>query len=276
MITICTQGGLGNQLFQYAFGLAQAERLGVELGIDNTRNGLDTFRPFNLSLFNIPEKIVAHRDPTYEEKNLSYHPEVNEEIKDNEALIGYWQSEKYFKNSESLVRSRLTPYVNSPQRPWNRSALDFLGTILAAGNRSTLVAFRRTDYLKFLHFHGVMPDEYYTEALRVVAQTTPDPELFVFADDPNWVRENIQFPYPSHIFYNAMSVPGRMGREDVDLSLMSYCNNSIVANSSFHWWGTWLGDRKRTGVVVAPATWFTDPSAQANSGDIVPERWVRV
>lgn len=277
MITITTQGGLGNQMFQYAFGLAQANRLQTELGIDNSRNGLHTFRPFNLSLFDPSEIITEPKLPTYFEKNLAHHPEVNEEITDGDVLFGYWQSEKYFQEIGRTIRRKLTPYVNPAKRPWGREAVDFLGKILAAGNRATMLGMRRGDYLKKLNYHGVMPDEYYSAALGVVTQkVVDDPILFIFSDEPDWVEANMAFPFETHIFKNAATIPGRMGREDIDLALMSYCNNAIIANSSFHWWGAWLGDQRRRGVVVAPTVWFTDHTSQSYAGDIVPDRWIKV
>jgi len=105
-----------------------------------------------------------------------------------------------------------------------------------------------------------------------------DPTIFVFTDDPNWVEANLEFPYETHVFKGAdYTVPGHIGKEHVDLAMMSYCCNSIIANSSFHWWGAWLSERRMFGnTIVAPATWFADPTAQAHAGDIVPSRWIRV
>jgi hypothetical protein len=275
MITIRTQGGLGNQMFQYAAALAQAERLGVPLEIDSSMNGLNSYRPFNLSLFNIPETIVGERQATYHERGVEYSDDINDVV-DDSVLVGYFQSELYFNGISSLVRQRLTPPAIRPELG-NREALTFFGDILAAGRNATMVGIRRGDYVEKAHYHGVMPDAYYTEALSVItSEVTPEPVLFIFTDDPDWVESNLVFPYESHLYRGKITVPGRIGTETNDLALMSYCNSAIISNSSFHWWGAWLRDNKRTGKVVAPMTWFTDAVAQSQSGDIVPDRWFRV
>ena len=58
---------------------------------------------------------------------------------------------------------------------------------------------------------------------------------------------------------------------------MTLCHHHVIANSSFSWWGVWLAEREGQ-VVVAPKRWFGEPghAGAQDTGDLVPERWVRV
>lgn len=277
MITVRTMGGIGNQMFQYAFGLAQAKKLGVDWRIDcGPGNDLNTYRPFNLRLFQIQVPVFEHvsREPVVKEKSLRY--DANLAVKDGDTLYGYWQSEKYFESVRNEVRSSFRSV-----KPWPAHALDYGDLIQSEGNRSLMIGIRRDDYVnnpKHSDFHGVMPLEYYWQGIDMVRQHLgADPIIFVFTDDPEWVQQNWHFKgCKTHYFVGDRTVPGHMGREDVDLGLMSLCNSAIIANGTFHWWGAWLGEERSAGLRIAPKQWFRDPTAQAETGDIVPNRWHKI
>ena len=75
------------------------------------------------------------------------------------------------------------------------------------------------------------------------------------------------------VFIDLKSCENYNGYADIEeFELMKYCKHNIIANSSFSWWGAWLGPDKNGGVVVAPKQWFVTPSL--DSRDIVPKRWV--
>ncbi|MDD1698141.1 MAG: hypothetical protein LUQ36_07235, partial [Methanoregula sp.] len=132
MIITQLNGGLGNQMFQYAAGRSLAFSLNTELKLDISQLGQDTRRNYNLSVFSIKENIVSDRDlkmvrrpftwmikhPTQaleslirrgtriryvKESQFHFDPEIPE-LPDNVYLEGYWQSEKYFKKIEPLIR----------------------------------------------------------------------------------------------------------------------------------------------------------------------------
>lgn len=281
MITLRTMGGIGNQMFQYAFGLEVATRLGVDWRIDcGPGNDLNFYRPFNLGLFDIlvPVHEYVSREPIVKEKSINYDANVFRGIKDGDTLYGYWQSEKYFWNLREFVRERFRSV-----KPWPAHAGLFADLIKDAGDRSLMIGIRRDDYVhnpNHSDFHGVMPFDYYRQGIEMVHDyINRDPVLFIFTDDPEWVQLNWHFGgLKTHYFVGDRTVPGHMGREDVDLGLMSLCHSAIIANGTFHWWGAWLGDRpgEINGLRIAPKQWFRDPVAQAQTGDIVPDRWTRI
>jgi hypothetical protein len=270
MITTMLQGGLGNQMFQYAMGLAQATRLGVELQLDTTYLQNDKMRQYNLGLYgNITEKIVTGSVPTVNEDGL---PFKQYDIKDGDVLKGYWQSEKYFENIWYLIADKFN--MAKPVSELYYTGL--VKRISDAGPLSTFVTIRRTDYVQKQDFHGVLPREYYLKAiLDIRHHLQKDPVLFVFSDEPDWCKQNLDLVLPFEVCgtYDRTTAT-HLGSEDLDLYLMSLCRNAIMANSSFSWWGAWLGDGFgfRWGRnVIAPKQWFT--TDKVDSKDIVPERW---
>jgi hypothetical protein len=133
---------------------------------------------------------------------------------------------------------------------------------------SCFVGVRRADYLwpERINYHGVLPKDYYPLA-NFALPIDLDREYFVFTDDIPWARENL----PS--FMNIVDVNGP-DEKAWDIWLMSLCTHAIIANSTFHWWGAWLGADKH-GTVVAPKTWFVDEKVNAEC-HIVPDRWVKI
>lgn len=278
MITVTTQGGIGNQMFQYAFGLACAKRLGTGLQIDRGKGAIiNSYRPFNLDLFDIDATIVENVvGETIREKYFNYDYSTAAKVKDGDVLFGFWQSEKYFQNVAPEVR-----YSFRSVKQWPDHALAYSQLIRQAGHRSLMLGIRRDDYVnkpKHAEFHGAMPMDYYRRGIELAADhIKADPVLFIFTDEPEWVKQNWHFDQQTYYFTGDRTLPGHVGREDVDLGLMSFCNSAIIANGTFHWWGAWLGEHPWTsGIRIAPKQWFKDAEAQKQTGDIIPDRWMRI
>jgi hypothetical protein len=118
--------------------------------------------------------------------------------------------------------------------------------------------------------------EYYREAAALIAARVPDPVFFIFSDDPEWCEANFKLPYHTTIAGNFdRTVEHHLGREDADLCLMRLCGHAIMANSSYSWWGAWLGADIKGGIVIAPKSWV-GPASKDDPRDIVPGRWVRL
>ena len=242
MITVNLQGGIGNTLFQYAY--ARTFTLcGVQLFNNCTQYGC------HLERFNTVLPFTVKPEGRWiSERSLRYDP--NPEVENPCVLNGYYQCEKYFHRPDMLAQEltlRETPSARAQQ---------FAEQIGVTPN-SVMVHVRRGDYLTWAaQRHGALPMEYYLEA----AKHFPNAHFFVFSDDSEY---NLPIP---HIRVSCMP--------HEDLWLMSLCNNAIIANSSFSWWGAWLGADKTGGRVIAPQQWFAHGNSDAQ--DIVPERWLRV
>lgn len=286
MIMIALKGRLGNQMFQYAAGRALSYRLRTKLGLDTyfvEKNKL----PFQLHKFNIkceqiPQKMLPPRKDSnwlnrglwrlglkkpkvFHQNGLGYNPNINKVV-DDTYLIGYWQSEKFFIDCKKVIKSDFE--IISP--PTNQN-LETYQEILESP-LSISLHIRRGDYLKGKNpsVHGGCSLIYYEKAVsRIVEQVFHStPNLFVFSDDPEWVSENINLPFPIRIICHN---PPENAIED--LRLMSVCKHHVIANSSFSWWGAWLG-RYENKIIVAPSRWFA--CSKLNNPDIYCNNWIKI
>lgn len=291
MIIMKMAGGLGNQFFQYACGLALAARHNSELVLDiswyqqttwrrrlkrwllgasglwsgdlaeKKRNLKRDDRPFSLMSFPVSARLlrtgdqvdtdVFEHDPYATDPNIINGP-------DNARYHGYFNSEKYFSTQAALIRQQLTP-VYSRLSPAGQK---FLQAISAQAAISLHV--RRGDYLKpsAQNHHGLLAPEYYQAALEIIRPQAGPAPIFVFSDDPDWCRSNLKLSGPI-VFISGLE-PAE------DLLLMSRCLYNIIANSTFSWWGAWLNpavDKK----VIAPKQWLKN--RQLDKSDLFPDNW---
>lgn len=261
MIIIDLMGGLGNQLFQWALGVAIQQR-GRQVEYEGSRLGPGAYRQFGLGFLGINPVANVAGVRSISEPSLRYSPDVLGY--DHARLVGYWQSEKYFASAADTVRSRF----------WNASSSKLAGVIGSYAD-SVFLHVRRTDYTAggTLRYHGLMPMGYYQEATEYVRARVTRPHFFIFSDDIAWCQLAFlgRVEWPDITFVES-------GSPREDLFLMANCRHAILANSTFSWWGAWLRPEESygNGITIAPRQWFADPQAQAQSEDIVPERWIRL
>lgn len=253
-------GGLANQLFMYAFGRSLSMQRHEPVRFCWCRStwdyALDKFKA-NVTLVN----ALVH-NTIYDEKTFGYDAGVYA-TPPNTYFRGYWQTEKYFVDTEGL-RKELT--LREPPHP---------GVIKMAeqlrNENSVFVHIRRGDYLNpgTAAYHGNLGHAsagenyyYYSRAIKYIEEKVNSPKFVVFSDDPAWCEQNFSYP--------VISSQGFTQHED--LYLMSQCKHGIGANSTFSWWGNWLGEYPGR-VCIAPQKWF---NAEADTRDIIPERWVRL
>lgn len=299
MIIVRISEGMGNQLFQYALGRALSSKNGDKLKFETSYFETGT-RKYSLGRFNIPESqsgITEESDfrnigvPGVSDKSPSarvrrkifriaeyFKPICNKKfilepyfhfcpdilnIKGSAFLSGVWQSEKYFKNSESTIRKELTL-----REPPSIETQDWVKKVESCNSISLHV--RRGDYIenrKANQFHGVCTPEYYEHALEFVSKKIPHPVFFIFSDDILWARNNLKIHNP--VWYvSSETLP-----DYEELMIMSKCKHNIIANSSFSWWGAWLNNNTEK-VVIAPQKWFN--SNTASPADLIPDSWIKI
>jgi hypothetical protein len=286
VITVVLKGGLGNQLFQFAIGRRLAVGRDTDLSFDLSWFGNElpneTPRSYALAPYELDVSLDGARHPSsrphartrigrflarrdellIKEKGQGYDPAVLD-APDGSLLDGYWQSEKYFLDIASRVREELT--LPNPPDAVNANVLSRI-----EAPRSVGVHIRRGDYVTNPHthaFHGIPTVDWYRLAVDLVANRVSNVELFVFSDDPDWSEAHFRPGYPTtYIRHN-----GPAAHED--LRLLAACSHHVLSNSSFSWWGAWLGERPSQ-VVVAPSPWFRRASARAR--DVVPARWITI
>ncbi|OGN07723.1 MAG: hypothetical protein A3C61_00010 [Candidatus Yanofskybacteria bacterium RIFCSPHIGHO2_02_FULL_39_10] len=282
MIIVKLMGGLGNQLFQYALGRRLALKNKTELFLDISRLGsYEKPRQYSLSHFTIAGSIATkkqiikfkisnflnsfkphHKKMVVREKGYPFDQSVINAPR-NVYLDGHWQTEKYFKDIEDIIRLDLT----IKDLPDNKYL-----TILDKINQTNSVSLhiRRTDYLvrKNTRTFTICQPEYYKQALALIAQKIDTPELFIFSDDIEWASKNIVFPYPTTLVSNGNFADYQ------ELILMSHCKHNIIANSTFSWWGAWLNNNPQK-TIISPKKWFFVETA-IDERDIMPSAWIKI
>ena len=258
-------GGLGNQLFQYAYSRG-LELSGKKIVFDTSffegaKAKEDSARDFKLNNFNIETKAKFEN----KRDNVAFF------INKIKRRLGvdveeYYQSEKYFKKIEKSIRREFA--LKNPISEISSKWKEKIGVV----ENSISVHIRRGDYVQNQNtnaFHGICDIEYYNEALKRVAEilNNKNIEVFVFSDDINWTKENIKFPYPVH-FVSDQQIP-----DYEELILMSLCKHNIIANSTFSWWGAWL-NKNQNKIVMAPKQWFVDKTT--DELDILPSEWIKI
>ena len=291
MISIRLNGGLGNQMFQYALSRALAISNNTEILIDVDEFDTYELRSFELDKYNINASIFSRKyskkkilNPQnilikilkkinlemfvpnyYFEKELLFDRKVLD-IKDGTYLEGYFQSEKYFLHireillNEFTIKEGLSPYAKQVTK-----------SILNSKN-SVSLHIRRGDYILDNHtnsIHGICDLNYYDKSIRYMQGKIQKLTIFVFSDDMEWSKENLK--YDNTIFVESDSK--RIPHEDI--FLMSLCNHNIIANSSFSWWGGWLNKNEEK-IVITPKKWFSDKNKQKHSENIVPAAWLKI
>lgn len=289
MIVVRLIGGLGNQLFQYAAArrLAYVNNTNLKLDISDFQSY--AIRSYSLNHFKIIEdfatsdEIACFRrqkyvrrylgflrrghDPTDPRKILEPHfhfyPEILS-LAGNVYLEGYWQSEKYFEDIQSIVREEFTI----------KTKLDAITVELGqriSNLTSVSLHIRRCDYVndpRTRQFHGICDLDYYHRAVEMLSRHVQDVHFFIFSDDPKWAESNLRLKNPSTLVTH-----NGPDKHYADLYLISQCQHHIIANSTFSWWGAWLSCNASK-LVIAPAKWFTD--SQINTVDLFPKNWITI
>lgn len=286
MIAVKLQGGLGNQLFQFATAYAQNTDLNIDFDfLASQEPSSETFtqRSFELKLFpNIRFKELKQSDRKFFlskgllhkiRRKLSQVTIVKQEGNDfvdipdakHIYLDGFFQSEKYFQHA----RQKILQIYEFPDLDARNQHIK--NQIIAAGFHSVSIHIRRGDYVKphIANYHGLLPLDYYQEALRTLAAEVPDLRLFIFSDDVSFARAEFTN------FHNAVIVEGNDHAAWKDMALMSCCAHHIIANSSFSWWGAWLSTHAG-GINIAPKNWFNAQVVDFNIDDIVPQNWIKI
>jgi len=287
MIIVKIIGGLGNQMFQYALARSLEKKTNLEVKIDI--NGFETYKTQNYSLdkLNIKNNMFATKEEVeklcsrniiqslynnffskdnkiFKESTFDYSGDVFN-VGDNTYIEGYWQSEKYFKDIENIIRDEFL--FKKLIRTKN---LELANKIKKTNSISLHI--RRGDYINNSQAYkihgGICTLDYYKRAVSFIADKTKEPHFYVYSDDIMWAKENLELKYPT-IF-----VDWNTGEDSYrDMQLMSLCDHNIIANSTFSWWGAWLNNNKNK-IVIAPQKWFNNNTK--NDKDLIPNSWERI
>ncbi len=280
-------GGLGNQMFQYAFAYAVSKIFDVKVVFDysyfddvkkcdnvatreyelcNFNLNCEAVKSEDLEKIKYPKASLQKRFPklfgvNYKREKKLWQYDKNMLKPYIYCYEGYFQNEKYFKNYRKDLIEKF-----SLSEPLDEKNLNILNEIKKTNSVSLHV--RRGDYVTLDYvreLHGSCTLDYYKNAIEYLKEKIETPHFFLFSDDIGWVLENLKLDYP----YTVVDI--NQNRGYLDLELMKHCKNNIIANSSFSWWGAWLNQNSEK-IVIAPKKWTN----KKYKCDIVPKEWVKL
>jgi len=289
MILTKIHAGLGNQMFQYAFGRSLSLKNNDTLKLDissferQTAEGVAR-REYTLPVFTIAGEIATDSDRAAMKWNI-FFTKIREKIDfkffkridlDNVSrlkrargdvyLHGYWQSDICFNEYAEIIRNDFTlkqPLSLPAQKI--QTAITEAATPIALhirrGDNATMTASMRT--------FGTPSNDYYLRAPRYIIEkmSVQSPHLFIFSDDISWVKETLTFSWP-------VTYVSQIGIADYEeIMLMSLCHHFAIANSTFSWWGAWLA-RFPQKMVVAPEPYALLDNWQYDR--LYPNGWERL
>ena len=291
MITIILQGGLGNQMFQYAAAKALSTRLNTDVKVDislyKIHQNKSWCRPYELDIFNINAKLdystnyikktklsalsqygktaavrtmkkISHIYDSSTQPVAQWH-----QCKDNTTLWGYFASEVYFRENrpEILKDFQFKKELDERNQEVTKNIL---------ATHSVSVHIRRGDYLNAVNskvFAALSP-QWYHEAIQTIKEKVTDAHFYFFSDDMEWTRQTF------HEIENATFIDWNHGADSYkDMQLMSLCEHNIIPNSTFSWWGAWLNTHPDK-IVIAPSIYYLDDKENENYRANMPQEWI--
>jgi len=274
IIIIETMGGIGNQLFQYAFGRALSTNTDSNLYIDKSwfqYNHGDIYsksRTFNLDKYktnfkniNLYNKAIFYCIKRTIEKKYIFEKKYFDNTRYITKYRGYWQSFKYFATIENEIRQEIKIIDKSKE---------YLKIEREFENKNYIcLHVRRGDYLentRIADYHGVIQLNYYLEGIKYLEQNFGKLEKMIFSDDIEWCRNNLLLDSSYNLFKKRDNFS-----DYEELTIMDKCKFFIIANSSFSWWAAYLSGTQGS-KIVAPKSWFKDSNVL--SQDLIPPDWI--
>jgi hypothetical protein len=283
MIVTRLDGGLGNQMFQYAFGWSLAKKHETQLALDlssyhtGPQHGylLDRFQISASPLIpqlsqRIPKRyriVTSNWLPDWlcpnvlrrvKERPFGFH-EKFAKSSDNSYLVGYWQSEKFFPGVRDELLKQFTPVAELSDA--SQRVIDRMQSA-----PSVSLHIRRGDYVSHsetARIYEQLSLQYYQTCLQRFVAEHDRVQVFVFSNDLPWCREHLRLSSPTHFVDHT-----HRNSAHEDLVMMSHAACNVIANSTFSWWAAYLNNRDdRT--AFAPARWFRPGTL---NGDHLPLR----
>ena len=258
-------GGIGNQLFQYAFGKALQKRgklVCYDMAWYTHPVTMDPRfpRPFRLDKFQItsfPIGSLIKDNATVYDLRIGYKLEVLDLNNENN-FEGYWQYPDYFKN----VFLDLKKEYQLKTSEYTDKFLKYADLIWKL--ESVSVHVRRGDYQ--LHRKGSfrdLPADYYFDAMKLIKG-----DLFIFSDDLPWCRK----------IFNQAYFTRKVTFVDIEdylaFELLRYCKHNIITNSTFSWWAAILNDNPGK-VVICPKHYLWD-TPEYSEQYRYPKEWIKI
>ena len=284
MITVELKGGMGNQMFQYAFAKHLSLKYNLPFEMDLRflkRRDLGekmVYRNYDLDIFQVDEHFLARapkKNKSIEEPHFHYSEESIKNVakflvkglfkKPSDVFLqGYWQSPKYFMEHWDVIAKDFE-FRDSVLNVETNEYKDLVKDI--QNSNAVMINFRRADFVEN-DFHGVKDMDYVKAAIELLSKSEEGMRFFIFSDDIAWCQENVRLEN-SKIVDHSFKGP----KFSHYLEFMTICDHFIIPNSTFAWWAAFL-NKNPNKKVIAPIEWFGDNTI--NTNDIIPDDWIRI
>jgi hypothetical protein len=295
MIIVKLMGGLGNQMFQFAFGKLLSNYTNSELFLDlnflqNTKHLQDFVqRDYNLDIFNYDFQIWDNKTKRriFEITEDNFHNDFENLEKFSQKihekydiyLNGFFQKHIYtdcikneliniFKLKEELSleqKELLQEIINNE----NSIGVNFRKEFGGSQNDS-----KKIESPSANSFHGSYGMEYFENALEVLETKMTNKDnikLYVFSDDIDWCKVNFKSKYEYKIIEYEKYKGNKFG---VYMKLLGSCNHLIIPNSSFAWWSAYLNDNSNKKNIITPENWYLEK--RININNLRPKHWITI
>lgn len=284
MIIVKLNGGLGNQMFQYALYQAFLEQE-VEVKLDRAKyKHFDEIRDcfLDYDCFDLKYELCTKKEARkyvigtgmfarviarfigdkkthfYEKAEYEYDADV---LALKEGYVdGFWQSWKYTQNIKQKICDSFR-FINT------LTGMDKVYEEKICNTNSVAVHVRRGDYLKLQNIYGnICTEIYYSKAISMMNKLVEKPVYYFFSNDMEWTKVTFG-ERDNYVFVEGNSE----SKGYIDMRLMSECKHQIIANSSFSWWAAFLNsnpDKK----VICPNRWINTK----DTPDVYCEDWIKV
>jgi hypothetical protein len=270
MIVVKVYGGLGNQMFQYAFYKYLQlcnDNIYLDISDYNVHKHHHGFELSNIFGINVEQAdlkklkccVSNQNSISYRFINKILHKHIlgysdfldfqdvsiirKEKFTNDIYFTGFWQDASYVKPVENELRETFQ-FIKPITGEQNLDLLSILET-----KESVSVHIRRGDYLQHSHFSGICDVRYYFDAINIIKSKVNNPNFIIFSDDISWCKGvfgtgNDYIYVDWNTGYNSF----------IDMQLMSICKHNIIANSTFSWWGAWL-NKNPNKIIICPKIW---------------------
>ncbi len=280
MVIIRFQGGLGNQLFQYALYKElqyqgkevygdisiyksvdeprdyELDKLGLSIQVAEV-NTINRMCPLGKDFITKVKKNLFYRKKFYKEKNpIVFDPYIYQ--CNNIYLIGYFQTDKYFYDVADEIRNEI--HFEPSKNIDNIIILEKM-----RNTESVSVHMRFGDYVGNSIYDNICTKEYYTKAIEEMKRHYESVNFFVISDDIDKAKKLLDNDDYEYVDWN------RQKDSYYDMQLISTCKHNIMANSSFSWWGAWMNNNKNK-IIIAPSQWLKNIS----QGDVWCNSWIKI
>ncbi len=291
MKIVKVKGGLGNQMFQYAFAKFLEQELHEEIMLDfhqyASLNNDNIRKPrllkFKISLNQIESSkcglIFPHKSKStgmiykmgiyaesklnrdyYFTKGLIY--EAPEILSKKRYFDGYWQSHKYVDAVQDILNREFIPNYDI-----SSSSLDMISRVSSVN--SVFVGVRKGDYTQNKSMQaswGSFDESYYHACMDYIKSKVENPVFYIFSNDVKWCKENLDFSQYDYEYREPIDIID----DFEEMQIMAACKHSIIVNSTFNWWGAWL-NKNPNKIVCCPRNWYFN----GQKTEILPDEWVK-